>query len=76
MSPGFVARDIAPVDEQTDDGMRFAAAVREAAGAGESGSIEYAMGATAENSLRCRALADQERAMLREFRSVAEGARR
>jgi hypothetical protein len=38
--------------------------------------MEYAMGATAENSIRFRALADQERAMLHEFRAVAEDARR
>ena len=73
---GFVARDIAPAAAQTERGLEFAAAVREAPTAGESGTIEYTMGATAENSLRFRALADQERAMLREYRTVADEARR
>lgn len=75
-SIGFVARDVAPTPESSDRGLEFAAAVRSAATSGESGTIEYAMGATAENSLRFRALADQERAMLREYRTVAEEARR
>lgn len=75
-SPGFVARDVAPVLESSEDGIRFAASVRIAQGAGVGGTIEYAMGATAENSVRFRALADQERAMLREFRTVAEESRR
>ena len=75
-STGFVARDVEPVLARTDAGVAFAAAVRTAGVPGESGTIEFAMGATAENSLRFRALADQEHAMLREFRSVAEEARR
>lgn len=75
-SSGFVARDIAPAPELSDRGLEFAAAVRSAPSSGASGTIEYAMGATAENSLRFRALADQERAMLREYRTVAEDARR
>ena len=75
-STGFVARDVAPAPELTDRGLVFAAAVRSAPASGESGTIEYAMGATAENSLRFRALADQERAMLREYRTVAEDERR
>ena len=75
-STGFVARDVVPTPELTDRGLEFAAAFRSAPSLGESGTIEYAMGATAENSLRFRALADQERAMLREYRTVAEDARR
>lgn len=75
-STGFVARDVDPVLARTDGGLVFAAAVRSAGSRGESGTVEYAMGATAENSLRFRSLADQEHAMLREYRSVAEEARR
>ena len=75
-SPGFAARDVAPAAALTERGLEFAAAVRTAPASGESGTIEFAMGATAENSLRFRALADQERAMLREYRTVADEARR
>jgi len=75
-SPGFVARDVDPAPELTDRGLEFAAALHTAPAAGESGTIEFTMGATAENSLRFRALADQERAMLREYRTVADEARR
>ena len=75
-STGFVARDVEPVVARTDGGVTFAAAVRTAPVLGESGAIEFAMGATAENSLRFRSLADQEHAMLREYRSVAEASRR
>ena len=75
-TPGFVARDVKPVIEESSGGMTFAAAVETAQTAGEGGTIEYAMAATAENSVRFRALADQERAMLREFRTVADEARR
>lgn len=75
-SPGFVARDVVPQLVMSDQGMRFAASVRSAQGEGEGGTIEFAMGAIAENSVRFRALADQERAMVREFRTVAEEARR
>jgi flagellar basal body rod protein FlgB len=75
-SPGFVARDVVPVLEDAEGGMRFAAAIATARGATQGGTIEFAMGATAENSMRFRALADQERAMLREFRTVVQEARR
>jgi flagellar basal body rod protein FlgB len=73
---GFVARDVKPVFDESSGGMTFAAAVQTAQAAGEGGTIEYAMAATAENSVHFRALADQERAMLREFRTVADEARR
>ena len=75
-TPGFVARDVKPVFDESSSGMTFAAAVQTAQAAGEGGTIEYAMAATAENSVHFRALADQERAMLREFRTVADEARR
>jgi flagellar basal body rod protein FlgB len=75
-STGFVARDVRPVVEASEGGLRFAAAVDALQPAGTGGVVEYAMGATAENSIRFRALAEQERSMLREFRTVAEEARR
>jgi hypothetical protein len=75
-TPGFVPRDLTPVVEQSDAGLRFAAAIRSTPSVGEGGAIEYAMGATADNSVRFRTLADQERAMLREFRTVADEGRR
>jgi len=75
-TPGFVARDVSPKLEVSPSGIRFATAMLVAEKPGEMGTIERAMGATAENAMRFRALAVQERAMLREFRSVAEDARR
>lgn len=75
-TPGFVAGDVKPVLDESSGGMTFAAAVQTAQTAGEGGTIEYAMAATAENSVRFRALADQEHAMLREFRTVADEGRR
>jgi flagellar basal body rod protein FlgB len=75
-STGFVARDLFPSLEASESGLRFAASVHAVHSAGVVGTIEYAMGATAENSVRFRALADQERAMLREFRTVAQESRR
>jgi flagellar basal body rod protein FlgB len=70
-TPGFQPIDIAPAGE------RFGGLVVRALNAsGTSGTIERAMAASAQNSVRYRALADQERAMLREFRSAAEEARR
>jgi flagellar basal body rod protein FlgB len=70
-TPGFQPVDIAPA------GDRFGGMVVRALDAsGTAGTIERSMAASAKNSVRFRALADQERAMLREFRSVAEEARR
>ncbi len=73
---GFSPVDVAPVLEPSEHGVRFAAALRTAPPHGASGAIEYAMGATAENSIRFRSLADQERAMLHEYRAVAQESRR
>lgn len=70
----FAGRDVSPEIVASADGARFALAVR-AVPSGPEG-IERAMAATAENSIRFRALADQERAMLREYRVVVEDARR
>lgn len=77
-TPGFVPRDVTPVVESglTPGGLRFAAATQELASGGPAASLEYAMAATAKNSVTYRALADQERAMLRELRIVAEESRR
>jgi flagellar basal body rod protein FlgB len=70
-TPGFQPIDIAPA------GDRFGGMVVRALDAtGTAGTIERSMAASAQNSVRYRALADQERAMLREFRSVAEEARK
>jgi len=74
-TPGFIPRDVEPILERVGSGMRFAAALEDV-GAGGTGALEYSMGATAANSVTYRALADEERAMLREFRTVAEEARR
>jgi hypothetical protein len=68
--PGFVAFDI----QQPANG--FGGFVARALKPGASATIESAMAASAQNSVRYRALADQERAMLREFRSAADDARR
>ncbi|MBC5823629.1 MAG: hypothetical protein GIW99_06130 [Candidatus Eremiobacteraeota bacterium] len=72
---GFVAVDIDPVARVNSAGAVFAEAVKEV-GRGKTGVLEYAMGATAQNSVAYKALAEQERAMLKEFRTVAEEARR
>jgi hypothetical protein len=68
--PGFVAVDI----QQTPNG--FGGFVARALGPGASATIENAMAASAQNSVRYRALADQERSLLREFRNAADDARR
>lgn len=67
---GFVAVD---VRSASPFGGFVASAMRNA---GAAATIENAMAASAQNSVRYRALADQERAMLREFRNVADDARR
>lgn len=72
-TPRFRPFDVAAEPDGAD---AVAERVVEAKPAGASGAIEYAMGATAENSIRFRALADQERAMLREFRTVTDEARK
>jgi hypothetical protein len=75
-TPGFIPRDVAPVAQISERGARFAAAVREVDAGGAVGAIEYAMGGIAKNSVWYRALTEQARAMLREFRTVAEETRR
>lgn len=69
-APGFQPIDVAPAGEF--GGL----VVRALQTSGTAGTIERSMAASAENSVCYRALADQERSMLREFRTVAEDARR
>jgi flagellar basal body rod protein FlgB len=75
-TPGFVPSDLAGTIVRDESGVHFAATLHEVGARGPSGTIEYAMGATAQNSVRFRALADQERAIVREFKTVAEESRR
>jgi hypothetical protein len=75
-TPGFTPRDVEPIAQVSERGVRFAAMVRDVDTGGSVGAIEYAMGGIAKNSVWYRALAEQARAMLREFRTVAEETRR
>jgi len=73
---GFVPRDIEPALQVSPAGVRFAAAMREIPSGSGIGTLEYAMAATAKNAVWCRALTTQARAILREFKTVAEESRR
>ncbi len=75
-TPGFIARDVQMVQSTDPAGAPFAAALQNVNTHGAVGALEYAMGAQARNAIAFRALTDQERAMLREVRTVAEEARR
>ncbi|MBV8082531.1 MAG: hypothetical protein JO347_00410 [Candidatus Eremiobacteraeota bacterium] len=75
-SAGFAPKDIALSVQRESGGMRFAAAIRDVPVTGAVATVEYAMGAIAKNAVWYRALAQQTRAILREFRTVAEEARR
>ena len=75
-TPGFTPRDVAPQPRLSERGFQFAAAVREVGTRGPVVTVEYAMAKLAKNSVLYRALAAQERAVLREFRVVAEEERR
>lgn len=75
-TPGFTSRDVTPVAQITEGGVRFAAAIRDVDAGGSVNTIEYAMGAIAKNAVWYRALVRQAHAMLREFRTVAEETRR
>ncbi len=68
---GFVGVDVRR-DSQAFSGF----VARALGGNGASSTIESTMAASAQNSVQYRALADQERAMLREFRNAADDARR
>jgi flagellar basal body rod protein FlgB len=75
-TPGFVAKDAALVPNQSGEGPPFSAIMADVEARGEVGILEFAMGTAAKNAVTYHALADQERAMLRELRTVAEEARR
>gem|GEM_PF-1606933 len=79
-TPGFVPHDLARSENssltQSSGGAPFSAVLHEVAANGTVGLLEYAMSAQAKNAVAYKALAEQERAMLRELRTVAEEARR
>jgi hypothetical protein len=75
-TPGFVPSDVAEGVEDDGAGPRFVSAVTAMQTGGLTGDVEHVMTATAQNSIRFRSLADQERAMLHEYRTVAEDQRR
>jgi hypothetical protein len=75
-SAGFAPTDVGLVPHASAEGVRFAVAMRELSDRGPTGSIEYAMGGIAKNAVWYRALTQQTRAILREYRTVAEEARR
>ncbi|MBV8172183.1 MAG: hypothetical protein JO219_09680 [Candidatus Eremiobacteraeota bacterium] len=75
-SAGFEAKDVALVPRVSAAGVRFAAALRGLPASGPVASIEYAMGAIAKNAVWYRSLTQQTRAILREYKTVAEEARR
>ncbi len=75
-TPGFVARDVQLAPEDDRAAPHFATVLRDIQVKGATGVLEFAMGAQAKNAVTYRALADQEHALLRELRTVAEEARR
>jgi hypothetical protein len=79
-TPGFVAHDLARVENDSAPGSAagapFSVVLRDVAARGAVGLLEYAMSAQAKNAVAYKALAEQEHAMLRELRTVAEEARR
>ena len=74
-TPGFVAHDVRQSGDDTP-ATPFAAVLQEVQAQGPASVLEFAMGAQARNAVTYRALADQEHAMLRELRTVAEEERR
>ena len=75
-SPRFEPLDLTVVPGDPSTAVPFSAALKRVGGAGAASIIDYTMAATAKNAVAYRALAEQERAMLREFRTVAEESRR
>jgi flagellar basal body rod protein FlgB len=75
-TPGFVAQDVTSEPRASSAGIRFAAILHDVRSGGSIGTLEYAMGAIAKNSVWYRALTGQVRAVLREFKTVAEESRR
>ncbi len=75
-TPGFRPVDLKLVAGSSGGAPEFRAVPTQVDVHGTVGAIEYAMTAQAKNSMTYRALADQERAMLHELRTVAEESRR
>jgi len=75
-TPGFRAQDVAMDPTVSPAGLRFAARLQDAPAKGTVGVLEFSMAAQGQNAVRYHALAEQERAMLHELRTVAEEARR
>lgn len=75
-TPGFVAHDAALATGDGDESAPFALVLESASTRGPASVLEFAMSAQARNAVTYRALADQEHAMLKELRSVAEESRR
>lgn len=80
-TPGFVPHDLARAENDSAGAgsapsAPFSAVLRDVAASGAVGLLEYAMSAQAKNAVAYKALAEQERAMLRELRTVAQEARR
>ncbi|HME80661.1 MAG TPA: hypothetical protein VKF82_01145 [Candidatus Eremiobacteraceae bacterium] len=75
-STGFAPKDVTLTAGPGDGGLRFASAMHDVSTADPVSTVEYAMGAIAKNAIWYRALTQQTRALLREFRTVAEEERR
>ncbi|HXW76200.1 MAG TPA: hypothetical protein VEJ20_02200 [Candidatus Eremiobacteraceae bacterium] len=75
-TPNFTPADLVPVSRDGLASANFGYALERVQTQNAGAAIEAVMAATAENSIRFRSLADQEHAMLREFRTVAEELRR
>jgi flagellar basal body rod protein FlgB len=74
-SPGFIPRDAHLVAAPPDAGSPFGAAFETIDG-GPVQTLERALGAAAHNAITYRELTEQEHALLREVRIVAEESRR
>ena len=75
-SAGFQPKDVVLRVQPEQAGVRFAAALADVPSSGAVATVEYAMGAIAKNAVWYRALTQQTHAILREYRTVAEEARR
>jgi hypothetical protein len=75
-TPGFAAYDVVRAGSDPGSRIPFSTVLSEVAASGAVGVLEFAMGAQAKNAVTYKALAEQEHAMLRELRTVAEEARR
>jgi hypothetical protein len=75
-TPGFVARDASLASDAAGAPVPFSVVMQDVAAHGSVSVLEYAMAAQARNAVSYQELADQERAMLHELRTVAEESRR